>query len=144
MRKPLNELAVHHPLSAATSSARSRLDLCLKVTGLAPLFAPDRRFSAEYSLPEPTSKSEPAVYAFAGQQTGVSPDEGLVVEDTLNGVLSAVAAGYRTREGTITDSGIHRSSSDGQRRLGSTTTTRTASGTPSPTPGWPRGTARPT
>ncbi|MDP9497651.1 MAG: HAD family phosphatase [Actinomycetota bacterium] len=96
VREALEELAARYPLSAVTSSARSRLDACLEVTGLAPLFAPDRRFSAEDSLPEPTSKPDPAVYTFAGRQMAVSPDDGLAVEDSLNGALSAVAAGYRT------------------------------------------------
>ena len=96
VREVLEELAVRYPLSAVTSSARSRLDACLEVTDLASLFAPDRRFSAEDSLPEPTSKPDPAIYTFAGRQMAVSTDDGLAVEDSLNGVLSAVAAGYRS------------------------------------------------
>jgi beta-phosphoglucomutase-like phosphatase (HAD superfamily) len=63
---------------------------------LAPLFPADRRFSAEDSLPQPTSKPDPAIYAFAGQRLGITPDEGVAVEDSVNGALSAVAAGYRT------------------------------------------------
>jgi hypothetical protein len=32
----------------------------------------------------------------AGEQLGISPEQGIAVEDTVNGALSAVAAGYRT------------------------------------------------
>ncbi|WP_138760745.1 HAD family hydrolase [Modestobacter altitudinis] len=93
---PLARLADRFTLAVVTSSACSRLDACLAATDLAPLFPPDRRFSAEDSLPEPTSKPDPAVYAHAGQQLGITPDEGIAVEDSINGALSAVAAGYRT------------------------------------------------
>jgi HAD superfamily hydrolase (TIGR01509 family) len=93
---PLTRLAQRFTLAAVTSSALSRLGACLEVTDLAPLFPADRRFSAEDSLDEPTSKPDPAVYAHAGQVLGITPDEGLAVEDSINGALSAVAAGYRT------------------------------------------------
>ena len=96
VHRPLAGLADRFTLAVVTSSACSRLDACLAATALAPLFPPDRRFSAEDSLPEPTSKPDPAVYAHAGQQLGITPDEGIAVEDSLNGALSAVAAGYRT------------------------------------------------
>ncbi|SDQ33990.1 HAD family phosphatase [Quadrisphaera sp. DSM 44207] len=94
--EPVQRLAERFVLAAVTSSARSRLDACLAVTGLDPLFDPQRRFSAEDSLPVPTSKPDPAVYVVAGQQLGITPDDGLAVEDSINGALSAVAAGYRT------------------------------------------------
>ena len=93
---PLTRLARRFTLAAVTSSALSRLGACLEVTDLAPLFPADRRFSAEDSLAEPTSKPDPAVYAHAGQVLGITPDEGIAVEDSINGALSAVAAGYRT------------------------------------------------
>jgi beta-phosphoglucomutase-like phosphatase (HAD superfamily) len=93
---PLARLAERFELAAVTSSASSRLDACLEVTELSPLFPAGRRFSAEDSLPEPTSKPDPAVYVFAGQRLGITPDEGVAVEDSVNGALSAVAAGYRT------------------------------------------------
>ncbi|WP_138735338.1 HAD family hydrolase [Modestobacter excelsi] len=96
VQRPLARLADRFTLAVVTSSASSRLDACLAATDLAPLFPPDRRFSAEDSLPEPTSKPDPAVYAHAGQTLGITPDEGIAVEDSINGALSAVAAGYRT------------------------------------------------
>lgn len=94
--QPLQRLARHYGLAAVTSSASSRLDACLEMTGLAPCFAPDRRFSAESSLPRPTSKPDPAVYTLAGRQLGIAAHEGLAIEDSVNGALSAVAAGFPT------------------------------------------------
>ena len=96
VQEPLRALGNRFSLAAVTSSARSRLDACLEITGLAPLFAPARRYSAEDSLPVPTSKPDPAVYAFALQDLKVTLDEAVAVEDSLNGALSATAAGLRT------------------------------------------------
>jgi beta-phosphoglucomutase-like phosphatase (HAD superfamily) len=53
-------------------------------------------FSAEDSLPVPTSKPDPAVYLHAGQVLGVEAHQGLAIEDSVAGVTSAVAAGYAT------------------------------------------------
>ncbi len=96
VQKSLSRLADRFGLAAVTSSASSRLDACLDVTGLAPFFSPDRRFSAEDSLPSPASKPDPAVYVHAGKQLGVSTAQGIALEDSINGALSAVAAGYPT------------------------------------------------
>ncbi len=83
-------------LAVVSSSALSRLDACFEVTGLTELLPPTRRFSAEDSLPEPTSKPDPAVYLFAAERLGIQPDEGLAVEDSVTGAKSAVAAGLQT------------------------------------------------
>ena len=96
VRAPLERLSGRFALAAVTSSASSRLAACLEVTGLAPLFDADRRFSAEDSLPEPTSKPDPAVYLHAGRTLGVRPTEAVAVEDSVNGARSAVAAGCPT------------------------------------------------
>ncbi|WP_337059862.1 HAD family hydrolase [Kineococcus sp. G2] len=93
---PLVRLAERFALAAVTSSAATRLDACLDVTGLTGFFGAGRRYSAEDSLPEPTSKPDPAVYVHALQDLGVTPDEAVAVEDSVNGALSAVAAGVRT------------------------------------------------
>ena len=93
---PLERLSGRFSLAAVTSSARSRLAACLEVTGLEHLFAPDRRFSAEDSLAQPTSKPDPAVYLHAGRELGVGPADAVAVEDSVNGARSAVAAGYPT------------------------------------------------
>jgi HAD superfamily hydrolase (TIGR01509 family) len=96
VREPLQRLAGRFTLAAVTSSAASRLAACLETTGLAPLFDPAGRFSAEDSLAEPTSKPDPAVYLYAGATLGVGPAEAVAVEDSVNGARSAVAAGYPT------------------------------------------------
>ena len=96
VRGPLERLSGRLALAAVTSSACSRLAACLDVTDLAPLFDADRRFSAEDSLGEPTSKPDPAVYLHAGRTLGVGPAEAIAVEDSVNGARSAVAAGFPT------------------------------------------------
>ncbi len=93
---PLHRLATRYELAAVSSSALSRLDACFRATGLAELIPPGRRFSAEDSLPRPTSKPDPAVYLFAAEHLGVTPGQALAVEDSLPGVQSAVAAGIPT------------------------------------------------
>jgi len=93
---PLAELGRRWPLAVVTSSAAQRLAACLEVTELAPLFEPDHLFSAESSLPRPVSKPDPAVYTFACDRLGVDPSEAVAVEDSVNGALSAVAAGCWT------------------------------------------------
>jgi HAD superfamily hydrolase (TIGR01509 family) len=89
-------LAEHVPLAAVSSSALARLAGCFTATGLDELIPPDRRFSAEDSLPTPTSKPDPAVYLHACAQLGIAPAAGLAVEDSVVGVRSAVAAGCPT------------------------------------------------
>ncbi|MFS0886565.1 HAD family hydrolase [Aeromicrobium sp. 179-A 4D2 NHS] len=96
VRGPLAELARRLPLAVVTSSAGPRLAACLEVTGLTGLFESATLFSAESSLPRPVSKPDPAVYTFACERLGVSPAEAVAVEDSVNGALSAVAAGCRT------------------------------------------------
>lgn len=93
---PVRRLAQRYELAAVTSSARSRLDACLHVTGLSDLFAPPRRFSAEDSLPRPTSKPDPAIYAHAGRELDLAAKQAVAIEDSVNGALSAVAAGIVT------------------------------------------------
>ncbi|MBV8787972.1 MAG: HAD family hydrolase [Mycobacterium sp.] len=94
--EPLQDLAKHYVLAAVSSSATKRLLPCFTATGLDSLIAETVTFSAEDSLPVPTSKPNPAVYLHAGQVMKVEPHEGLAVEDSVAGVTSAVAAGYAT------------------------------------------------
>ncbi|HWF69301.1 MAG TPA: HAD-IA family hydrolase [Mycobacterium sp.] len=94
--EPLRDLASQYALTAVSSSALKRLNACFTATGLDPLIPVDVRFSAEDSLPVPTSKPDPAVYLHAGQELGVEAHQGLAIEDSVAGVTSAVAAGYLT------------------------------------------------
>ncbi|HEY9304386.1 MAG TPA: HAD family phosphatase [Mycobacterium sp.] len=94
--EPLQALASRYALAAVSSSATKRLDACFAATELDPLIPPAVRFSAEDSLPVPTSKPNPAVYLHAGQVMQVDTRQGLAVEDSVPGVKSAVGAGYLT------------------------------------------------
>jgi len=94
--EPLQDLAKHYALAAVSSSATKRLRACFAATGLGSLISEAVTFSAEDSLPVPTSKPDPAVYLHAGQTLGAATHQGLAVEDSVAGVGSAVAAGYAT------------------------------------------------
>ena len=96
VREPLARLASRLDLAVVSSSALGRLDVCFEATDLARLFPAHLRFSAEDSLPVPTSKPDPAVYSLAGERLGVSGEEALAVEDSVTGVSSARAAGFPT------------------------------------------------
>lgn len=89
----LHTLAEHLELAVVSSSALARLAACFTATGLDELLPAGRRYSAEDSLPTPTSKPDPAVYAHACAQLGIAPEQGLAVEDAVAGVRSAAAAG---------------------------------------------------
>jgi beta-phosphoglucomutase-like phosphatase (HAD superfamily) len=94
--EPLRELATRYALAAVSSSASKRLRACFAATGLDSLMPESVTFSAEDSLPVPTSKPDPAVYLYSGQVLGVEAEQGLAIEDSVAGVTSAVAAGYAT------------------------------------------------
>ncbi len=92
----LTALAPHLRLAAVSSSALGRLAACFTATELDELVPTVARFSAEDSLPTPTSKPDPAVYLHACAQLGITPETGLAVEDSIPGALSAVRAGCPT------------------------------------------------
>jgi beta-phosphoglucomutase-like phosphatase (HAD superfamily) len=96
IRDPLTRLAKRFELAAVSSSATPRLLACLTATALTDLFPAGRVFSAEDSLPTPTSKPDPAIYLHACERLGVSPSAALAVEDSIPGATSAVRAGIRT------------------------------------------------
>jgi beta-phosphoglucomutase-like phosphatase (HAD superfamily) len=93
---PLERMSLRYALSAVSSSAVVRLQACFTATGLDGLIPPGVRFSAEDSLPVPTSKPDPAIYRFAGETLGIEGRRGLAIEDSVPGVLSAVGAGFPT------------------------------------------------
>jgi beta-phosphoglucomutase-like phosphatase (HAD superfamily) len=93
---PLAGLAGRLRLAVVSSSALSRLAVCFTATELDDLFPTSVRYSAEDSLPVPTSKPDPAIYALAGRRLGVHGPAGLAVEDAAVGARSAVAAGFPT------------------------------------------------
>ncbi len=93
---PLATLAEHHGLAAVSSSADARIAACFEVTGMAGYFPPARRFSAEDSLPVPTSKPDPAIYLHALHALGLEPGQAVAVEDSVTGATSAITAGIPT------------------------------------------------
>ncbi|MCU1692421.1 MAG: hypothetical protein JWM64_1512 [Frankiales bacterium] len=94
--EPLRRLSAGYGLAAVSSSATGRLAACFTATGLDDLVPARLRYSAEDSLPVPTSKPDPAVYLHACAQLGITPSQGLAVEDSVVGATSAVAAGIPT------------------------------------------------
>jgi HAD superfamily hydrolase (TIGR01509 family) len=93
---PLATLAETRGLAAVSSSADARIAVCFDVTGMAHWFPAERRFSAEDSLPVPTSKPDPAIYLYALHALALEPTEAVAVEDSGTGATSAVAAGIPT------------------------------------------------
>ncbi|KDN16442.1 hypothetical protein DV20_41285 [Amycolatopsis rifamycinica] len=69
---------------------------CFTATGLDELLPEDVRFSAEDSVPLPTSKPDPAVYEPALRDLGIAPSPALSVEDSVTGAESAIKAGIAT------------------------------------------------
>ncbi|OBC02596.1 HAD family phosphatase [Mycobacterium sp. 852002-40037_SCH5390672] len=94
--EPLKALYGRYGLAAVSSSALIRLDACFAATGLDAFIPCELRFSAEDSFPVPTSKPDPAVYTLTGEALGVTTTQGLAIEDSVPGILSAVAAGFIT------------------------------------------------
>ncbi len=96
VREPLTRLGERYVLAGVSSSATPRLTVCLRATGLDTLIPGERLFSAEDSLPVPTSKPDPAVYLHACRELGLEPAQTVAVEDSIPGAQSAVAAGIAT------------------------------------------------
>jgi HAD superfamily hydrolase (TIGR01509 family) len=92
----LSSLSRRHRLAAVSSSALTRLAACFTASRLDELFPASARFSAEDSLPVPTSKPDPAVYEFALRQLGISASHAVAIEDSVAGASSAVSAGLPT------------------------------------------------
>jgi HAD superfamily hydrolase (TIGR01509 family) len=73
----------------ASSSDLDRVNLSLQLTGLAGLFG-DRVFTAQMV---PHGKPAPDLFLYAASRMGIAPEETLVVEDSVSGVLAGKAAG---------------------------------------------------
>ena len=92
----LHRLNRRFQLAVVSSSAQHRVDVCLERAGLSDLFAAQLRFSAQDSLPVPTSKPDPAIYQLARERLGVDHTQAIAIEDAAAGAASAVAAGLPT------------------------------------------------
>jgi HAD superfamily hydrolase (TIGR01509 family) len=84
--------AIDLPKSIGTNGPRARALLALDVTGLKPHF--DERLTTFEDVER--GKPFPDVYLLAAKRAGFTPAECIVVEDSLTGVMAAVAAGCVT------------------------------------------------
>jgi HAD superfamily hydrolase (TIGR01509 family) len=75
----------------ASSAPRSKIEHCLRLTGLWPWFE-GKVFSC-YELGQ--WKPDPLIFQIACASYHVDPDQALVIEDSIPGVQAAVAAGIR-------------------------------------------------
>lgn len=81
-------IAERVPIALASSAPRRLIDAVLAATGLLP------SFTATVSSEEvPKGKPSPEVYLEAARRLGIDPAACLGVEDSSNGIKSAVAAG---------------------------------------------------
>lgn len=84
----VGRLGAAFPLGLASSSNREIIDLVLRAAGLT------EDFTATVSSEEVAAgKPSPDVYAACVARLGVDPSACVAVEDSTNGILSAVAAG---------------------------------------------------
>ena len=73
----------------ASSGSHRKMDLTLGITGLRPLFEGRIYSGSEVERGKPA----PDLFLHASRSMGVEPDRCGVVEDSINGVRAAVAAG---------------------------------------------------
>jgi HAD superfamily hydrolase (TIGR01509 family) len=86
----VRRMAARWPLGLASSANRPLIDIVLATTGL------DVYFAATVSSEEvPRGKPAPDVYLEVSRRLGVDPSRGAAIEDSTNGLLSALAAGVR-------------------------------------------------
>ncbi|HEY1837997.1 MAG TPA: HAD family hydrolase [Rhizomicrobium sp.] len=83
--------AVRIAKAVASSSTKNGLEKKLRLTGLWERFAP-HIYSAEHVT---HSKPAPDLFLLAARELGVAPSDCLVIEDSVNGVNAAHAAGMR-------------------------------------------------
>ncbi len=77
------------PVAVASSSETEKLARKLSLTGLSPLFG-EHVFSADLVT---NGKPAPDLFLHAAQAIGISPAACLVIEDSVNGIRAARAAG---------------------------------------------------
>ena len=81
-------------LAVVSSSALRRVQASIDKVDQARYFGTDV-YSAASSLPQPTSKPDPAIYLHAMDKMGARPDECVAVEDSKSGTLSGTRAGIK-------------------------------------------------
>ncbi|KAJ7680963.1 HAD-like domain-containing protein [Mycena polygramma] len=88
--------AGRYDMAVVSSSAGRRVEASVDKVGMDKYFPRSRIFSAATSLEKPTSKPDPAIYLHACKVMGKQPGECVAIEDSKNGILSAVRAGIHT------------------------------------------------
>lgn len=83
--------AMDLPWCVATSSSQTRAERSLRIAGLDALVG-NRLFTAGMVA---NGKPAPDLFLLAARTMGVAPDRCLVIEDSLNGIRAARAAGMR-------------------------------------------------
>jgi HAD superfamily hydrolase (TIGR01509 family) len=85
-------IAAGWTLAVASTSAQESVEAVLEHA-----VGPERaaRFAVLAGDIVPKKKPDPAIYLAALERTGARPDETIVIEDSRNGLLAAVAAGLR-------------------------------------------------
>ncbi|MCA0432084.1 MAG: HAD family phosphatase [Proteobacteria bacterium] len=75
-------------MSVGSNSPSARIELALKVTGIAPFFS-------HYSSPEHVAEGKPApdIFLRCARLAGAQPADCVVIEDSITGVSAAMAAG---------------------------------------------------
>ena len=77
------------------SSSEESLTASIEKVGQDKYFPGDVVFSAATSLPQPTSKPDPAIYKFALEKLGKTANEAIAIEDSKSGTLSGTRAGIK-------------------------------------------------
>jgi HAD superfamily hydrolase (TIGR01509 family) len=86
----VRRMAARWPLGLASSANRPLIDIVLTAVGI------DSYFVATVSSEEvPRGKPAPDVYLEVSRRLGVDPSRSAAIEDSTNGLLSALAAGMR-------------------------------------------------
>jgi beta-phosphoglucomutase-like phosphatase (HAD superfamily) len=83
-------------LAVVSSSALRRVRASIEKVGQDKYFNPDHVFSAATSLPQPTSKPNPAIYLHAMKVLGKTAEECVAIEDSKSGATAAFRANIKT------------------------------------------------
>jgi len=84
-----------------SNSSLQRLSACLTSAALSDYFPNDQRFSAHDSLPAARPKPLPDIYLHAASYLEVEVSDCVAVEDSISGVMAAVAAGIGQTVGYV-------------------------------------------
>ena len=88
VKKVLDHLTI--PFCVASSGPENKIKLNLELTGLLPYFE-NKMFSC-YTIQK--WKPDPAIFLLAAETMGFKPEECVVIEDSLSGVMAAKNGGF--------------------------------------------------